>query len=440
MAGERGLPSSWKVRRLDEVSKIIDSLHKTPSYSKSGRRMVRVTDVKGGYLDLSNAFFVSQDVYEEFTKRHVPKRGDIVFSRVGTYGNASYVATDESFCLGQNTAIISPEIDPTFLHLCLESSAVRRQIEETVVGSTQKTISLRNISALSIPIPPKKELKAIAHILGTLDDKIELNRRMNETLEATARAIFKSWFVDFDPVRAKMDGQKPVGMDAETAGLFPDALQHTQEDALVPKGWRLSPLREIADLQSGGTPKKSNDAYWNGHIPWISPKAMTSVHVHDSDERVTDDAVGNGTRLVPKGSVLVMVRGMGLHQGVRISQAQCDVTFNQDVKALVPISVDACFLLFAMLEASPFLFSKVQASGHGTGVLPTDILQSLDFVIPPDHVLGRLARFLKDINQKFAANTRESGTLATLRDTLLPKLLSGELRIPDADKLVEAAL
>ena len=117
-------------------------------------------------------------------------------------------------------------------------------------------------------------------------------------------------------------------------------------------------------------------------IPWISPKVMTTIHAHDSNEHVSNEAVGNGTRLVPKGSVLVMVRGMGLHQGVRISQAQCDVTFNQDVKALVPSSVGGTFLLFAILEASQWLFSKVQASGHGTGVLPTDIIESLDFIVP----------------------------------------------------------
>jgi type I restriction enzyme S subunit len=135
---------------------------------------------------------VTEDVFQEFTRRYAPKRGDIVFSRVGSYGNASYANTDVPFCLGQNTALLSPRINGRFLHLFLQSTDAQRQIEQVVVGSTQKTISLKSISALQVPIPPAEELEAIAHILGTLDDKIELNRRMSETLEAMARALFKS--------------------------------------------------------------------------------------------------------------------------------------------------------------------------------------------------------------------------------------------------------
>jgi hypothetical protein len=153
-----------------------------------------------------------------------------------------------------------------------------------------------------------------------------------------------------------------------------------------------------------------------------------------------DQVVGNGTRLVPRGTVLVMVRGMGLHQGVRISQAQRDVTFNQDVKALVPTTVNGDFLLFAMLNAAQYLFGKVQASGHGTGVIPTDIIQSLRFAVPPDDVLRELTDPLTNINRRIHANTMESLTLSALRDTLLPKLLSGELPVPAALTATEEAL
>jgi hypothetical protein len=171
--------------------------------------MVRVTDVQGGFLDLSKTLRVSEEVFHEFTRRYAPKKGDMVFSRVGSYGNVSYARTDTPFCLGQNTALISPHINGRFLHLFLQSAEARWQIEQVVVGSTQKTISLKSISALQIPIPPPDELEAIAAVLGALDDKIELNRRMNATLEAMARALFQSWFVDFDPVRAKLDGRPP---------------------------------------------------------------------------------------------------------------------------------------------------------------------------------------------------------------------------------------
>jgi type I restriction enzyme S subunit len=212
---------------LDEIALIIDSLHKTPTYSESGFPMIRVTDVKGGFLNLENTLRVDESIFIEFTRRYRPKRGDIVFSRVGSYGNASYVNINEPFCLGQNTALISPKVNSRFLHYALQSPPVRSQIENTVVGSTQKTISLANISALRIPVPSTLEMEQVANILGALDDKIELNRRMNHTLEGMARALFKSWFVDFDPVRAKLEGRSttlPPDLDA----LFPDSFEDSE--------------------------------------------------------------------------------------------------------------------------------------------------------------------------------------------------------------------
>lgn len=428
MAGElaQSLPESWEVRRLDEVATIIDSLHKTPSYSDVGRPMVRVTDVQGGFLDLSKTLRVSEGVFQEFTRRYAPKKGDMVFSRVGSYGNVSYARTDTPFCLGQNTAIISPHINGRFLHLFLQSADARWQIEQVVVGSTQKTISLKSISALQILIPPPDELEAIAAVLGALDDKIELNRRMNATLESMARALFQSWFVDFDPVRAKLDNRQLTGMDAETAALFPDRFEES-ELGRVPMGWTVMRLREIAEILSGGTPRKDNQAYWNGSVPWISPKVMIQSHVDDSDECVSEAAIGNGTRLVRRGTVLVMVRGMGLHQGVRISQAQRDVTFNQDVKAVVATKVPDEFIFYGLLNAAGLLLTKVHASGHGTGVLSTEFLDDLQFVVPPASALFELSKPIASLNSRLAANNAETRILGTLRDTLLPKLLNGEL-------------
>jgi type I restriction enzyme S subunit len=302
--------------------------------------------------------------------------------------------------------------------------------------------------------------KSIAHILGTLDDKIELNRRMNETLESMARALFKSWFVDFDPVidNALAAGNpipEPLSQRAQTRRdlgtkrkplpkniqkLFPDSFFFDDELGWMPEGWTCKSPTDMSQLFSGGTPKKSNEEYWGGDLPWISPKAMMTIHAFDSAEHVTSESVGNGTRLVPKGTVLVMVRGMGLHQGVRISQARRDVTFNQDVKALVPTTVRGDFLLFAMLDARQLLFGKVQSSGHGTGVIPTDIIQKLRFAVPPPEVLAEAVPELTNINDRIHASTMACESLTKLRDTLLPKLLSGELRIPDAEKLVAGSL
>ena len=164
---------------------------------------------------------------------------------------------------------------------------------------------------------------------------------------------------------------------------------------------------------------------------------MNGIHVLESDSSVTEAAVGNGTRLVPAGTTLVMVRGMGLHQGVRISQAQRDVTFNQDVKALVPTTVDSTFLLYAMLDAAPILFGRVRAAGHGTGVLSTDIIKSLEFAVPEDG-LSELTQPLTELNQEIHSNELESQVLAELRDALLPQLLSGDWPVRTGGEMVSA--
>ncbi len=306
-----------------------------------------------------------------------------------------------------------------------------------VAGQTDMAeyVSLTDQRRMHITLPEIDDQRGIAHILGTLDDKIELNRRTNETLEAMARALFKSWFVDFDPVRAKAQGQTPPGMDPATAALFPIELEDS-ELGEIPKGWRVAPLNEWVDALSGGTPSKKNAGYWAGDIPWISPKVMTTIHADRAEHYVTEAAIGNGTRLAPAGATLVMVRGMGLHREVRVSQALRDVTFNQDVKALVATHIEPTLLLYALLDAQQVLLGRVESSGHGTGRLPSDVLLSYPLVMPDESAQHALARPFSEINQRIASLRGESKTLARIRDALLPRLLSGELSVARAEQAV----
>jgi type I restriction enzyme S subunit len=277
------------------------------------------------------------------------------------------------------------------------------------------------------------EQRAIADVLGSLDDKIELNRRMNDALEAMARALFKSWFIDFDPVRAKMARRVPAHLAASMAALFPDSL----DEHGTPVGWRRAGLGSWVKALSGGTPSKSDPVLWSGRIPWISPKVMTDIHADQPEAHVGESAIGNGTRLAPAGTTLVMVRGMGLHEKVRVSQARRALTFNQDVKALVPRGIEPSLLLFALLHGQEELLGKVESSGHGTGKLPTEILLAYEITMPPETVQAKLTQIFDSIGDRIAAGREESHTLAALRDLLLPKLLSGQLRIRDAEREVE---
>ena len=168
-------------------------------------------------------------------------------------------------------------------------------LQGACTGTTN--LGLAREDFFAFPVPPfTANRAALADFLAALDDKIDLNRRMNETLEAMARAIFKDWFVDFGPTRAKMEGRAPY-LAPEIWALFPDRL----DDERKPEGWERMSLREATEVLSGGTPDKSTAKYWGGSIPWISPKVMTDIHVSYSDESVTPLAIGNGTRMAASG-------------------------------------------------------------------------------------------------------------------------------------------
>jgi type I restriction enzyme S subunit len=292
-----------------------------------------------------------------------------------------------------------------------------------------------HLREMTVKIPPPEEQRAIAHILGTLDDKIELNRRMSETLEAIARTLFKSWFVAFDPVHEKVGGSQTRRSSSDVLRLFPDSFEQSG-GRQIPSGWTCAPLSHWVKAISGGTPAKDDSTLWGGDIPWISPKAMDWVHADETDHYVVEAAIGNGTQTAPPGATLVMVRGMGLHEKVRVSQTRGRVAFNQDVKALVGSGIEPVLLFFALLDAQQNLLERVESAGHGTGKLPTEILLSHPITMPTVAIQRQLARVLDALNDRMASARSQSRTLATLRDALLPRLVSGELRVNQGEQIV----
>lgn len=362
--------------------------------------------------------------------KDVTQAGDLLgaVARVPSEVNAGRLTQDTVKLVFAPTAAASMR---SLIYWLLRTPDYREYCRGRAMGTTNLSLSREDF--LNYPVPePTPARTALVRLLDDLERKTALNRKTGETLEAMARALFKSWFLDFDPVRAKMKGRRPEGMDAEMAALFPNAFEES-EFGEVPAGWRAAPLVDWVTALSGGTPAKSDETLWSGDIPWISPKVMTSIHADDADDFVTRKAIGNGTRLVPAGSTLVMVRGMGLHQKVRVSQARAAVTFNQDVKALVPNGIESSLLLFALLNGQASLLSQVESSGHGTGRLPSDILLAHRIAMPSGIAQRALAAYFDAVNDRIASARAETRTLAELRDHLLPKLMSGELRMRAAE-------
>ena len=288
-------------------------------------------------------------------------------------------------------------------------------------GSAQPSLNRNFIYPIPIRVPNPAEQKAIAAVLGALDDKIELNRRMNATLEAMARALFQSWFVDFDPVRAKLDGRKPVGLDPATADLFSDSFQ---DSALgeIPHGWRLGTLGELVELRTDrvdATPAKDSTRY-------IALEDMPSKSIDLSSFQL-GSAVNSSITAFRKGDVLFGSMRPYFH---KVGLAFFDGITRTTTFVVRPRK--DCFRHFALLH---FFSDDVVAHSTTASVGTTipyvrwDSMESYRIPIPPDSLLVAFEKTVSPLVERIAAQGEESRTLATLRDTLLPKLLSGELSV-----------
>lgn len=287
-------------------------------------------------------------------------------------------------------------------------------------------LSLTDQRRLSITLPPLAEQKAIAAVLGALDDKIELNRRMNATLEATARALFQSWFVDFDPVRAKLDGRQVPNLDLAAAALFPDSFQDS-EAGHIPKGWTLQPVGEVVDCVGGGTPSTAEPKYWEGGTHhWTTPKDFSSLQAPvllDTDRKLTDAGIAKiSSGLLPAGTLLLSSRAPVGYLAI----AAMPVAINQ---GFIALKCNERASNFFMLNWCQTNMGEIESRATGTtfAEISKQNFRPIRVVLPPKELMADFTAKVAPLYAQITANLHQSRTLATLRDTLLPKLLSGEL-------------
>jgi len=374
--------------------------------------------------------------------RYVVRAGDIVYSRRGDVERRALIRRhEEGWLCGTGCLRVrfgTEGVSPSYASYYLGHPAVRGWIVRHAHGATMPNLNTSILAALPFLVPPAPVQCAIAHVLGALDDKIELNRRMNETLEAMARAIFKSWFVDFDPVRAKAAGRRPAGVDAETAALFPARWQQS-EHGKVPAGWSFQRFSDIVGVLSGGTPKTSVPEYWGGRIPWFSvvdAPRPADVYVVDTERKVTEAGIENSAaEVLPLDTTIITARGtVG-----KCALVGAPMAMNQSCYGLrARGSVGPLFVYFATRE----MVAVLQQRAHGSvfDTITRDTFADVSVVVPPSGLASCFVRRLAPQLGRIKANLHESRTLAALRDALLPKLLSGELRLPDAGRIVEAAV
>ncbi|ATB47526.1 type I restriction endonuclease subunit S [Corallococcus macrosporus DSM 14697] len=279
----------------------------------------------------------------------------------------------------------------------------------------------------------------MAECLGALDDKIELNRRMNQTLETMAQALFRSWFVDFDPVRAKAAGRQPEGMGPETAALFPCRFVDS-ELGPIPEGWRIMPLGEsCAAIFSGGTPSTREQRFWGGKVPWLSSGETRHSFIIETEKTITEEAItGSSTRLARSGSTVIASAGQGHTRG-QTSFLAFDSYINQSVVAVVADpAVSSDLFVFHDLARRYEQFRRLSDSHSSRGSLTTKLLADLKVIIPPRDLITAFDRATEPLVEQNISNLRQSVTISRLRDLLLPKLLSGEIRVREAEAQLAA--
>ena len=326
------------------------------------------------------------------------------------------------------------KIVPEYAGYYFRSPKFRLDITAMSSLSTRASLNNEMLARLTIDLPPVEVQTEIGSILKALDDKIELNRRMNATLEAMARALFQSWFVDFDPVRAKLDGRQPVGLDEATAALFPVHFQDS-EAGHIPKGWTTEPVGEVVDCVGGGTPSTTEPKYWEGGTHhWTTPKDFSSLQAPvllDTDRKLTDAGIAKiSSGLLPAGTLLLSSRAPVGYLAI----AAMPVAINQ---GFIAMKCNERASNFFMLNWCQTNMDEIESRATGTtfAEISKQNFRPIRVVLPPKELMAAFTDKVAPFYAQITANLHQSRTLSTLRNTLLPKLLSGELSV--ADRLVE---
>jgi type I restriction enzyme S subunit len=409
--------SDWVERTLADACRSIDyGLTASAADKEAGPKFLRITDIVSGHIDWTTVPGVIVDSLT--TEKYRLHDGDIVLARTGASTGASVYIKGPPLAVFASYLVrlqAKPEFDPRFLAYYLRSDGFWAFIRG-VLGdkSAQPNASASTMTKAPFRAPrAKEEQHAIASILGALDDKIELNRRMDETLEAMARALFKSWFVDFDPVRAKTEGQDP-SLPKSIADLFPDAFKNS-ELGEIPKGWRDTRWGTVVSLEYG--------------------KSLTDYTGNDQGYPVygTNGKIGSCSQPLCDHPGIIIGR-KGAYRGVHFCNMPffvIDTGFYIEPKEAIELR----WVYYTLLR------QDINSMDSGSAIPSTsrDDFYSLPVVTPPFEIQHKFVQLLDPCWAQQDRNQKEASTLAALRDALLPKLISGELRVREAERAVAAA-
>lgn len=411
----------WKEVDIEQTSiEIIDgdrgkNYPKNNELTNSGYCLfLSVANVTKNGLRFSNNSFITKEK-DALLKKGKLMPQDIVLTTRGTVGNVGFYSDDVPYPnmrINSGMVIIRPgeDFDTMFLYQYLRSCYFRAQITQFQSGSAQPQLPISTLQKMKVIKPDIAAQRRIASILSSLDRKIELNNKINADLEEMAQAIFKNWFVDFEPFKD---------------GKFVDS-----ELGMIPEGWKVGRLDEIADIVGGSTPSKAKPEYYTQKgIAWLTPKDLSNhpaVYTSRGEIDITEEGYNStSTKLMPKGTILFTSRApIGY-----ISIAQNDICTNQGFKSLVPKKAGTCFLYCFLKYVTPVIENK--STGSTFKEASGSLMKSLQVIMPEQKVFEDFETIVSPLFARIESLEKENSCLSTLRDTLLPRLMSGELEVPE---------
>ncbi len=425
----------WRKYKLGDLAHVQtgpfgSQLH-AHDYQETGIPVIMPVNIGDNTVIETNIARISESMARTLDK-HYTKEGDIVYSRRGDITRKAYISKKEmGWLCGTGCLKVSPNhkiANPKFISYALGTDQVKDYLLSNAVGTTMPNLNTSILSSLDLLLPDLPTQTRIAEILSSLDDKIELNRRMNQTLEAIAQTLFKEWFVNFN---FPDENGQPY---RDSGGKLVDS-----ELGAIPEDWRVGHLLEIANLLSGGTPKTSVAEYWDGTIKWISAKDVTANHgsfIIVTEKMVTAEGINNSSaKLLPSLTTVVSARGtVGnfclLPESMAISQS------NYGLKSKMESSDFYLYLLIGNLVER----MKQHAYGTVFDTITTKTFQEMRIVIPTKELMQTFNNKVASLFETCLVNLNQSQSLIQLRDCLLPKLMRGELLVSQVEELVEETL
>lgn len=409
-----GVSMEWKEVRLGDIADVQtgpfgSQLHKS-DYIAEGIPCIMPTNI-GPHLNfIVDGIAHVSEVDANRLSRHLTEIGDIIYARRGDIEKCAYVTTnEEKWLCGTGCLKIrcNNEVNSRFIAYLLSTAECKKWITGNAVGTTMLNLSKGILSNLPLLVPSHEDQRRIASILSSLDRKIELNNKINADLEEMAQAIFKNWFVDFEPFKN---------------GKFVDS-----ELGMIPEGWKVGRLTDVIKLMPGGTPKTTEPLYWdNGTIPFFSPKDVNGVYCFATEKHITETGLNKcSSNLYPKDTIFITCRGtVG-----KVCLAACDMAMNQSNYAIKAIDGYSQYYVFFLVKSVVERLIKKSNGAVFSAITSKDFDEEI--LIPSQKAVEDFTNVIDGFFRRIFTIGTENSRLSLLRDTLLPRLMSGELEVPE---------